>query len=639
MKTTPRKKHGMLLGLLALATIAVLAGCALFERVTPLLTAQRSLSNLSQEFGDRIQTTPLHALPLLARNMIDGTTSVSFDYTNRWGERTHGTFTLVTDYQQEAILMRLDLNTYGIDIDFEMFMNSEHAAARTDLLGRDFYGITFATFRDDFTQFAREMGLDEEIIDALADFVEELEAAFEIEDLEAEFQHNIEAYQTAIADFIRGSEYSSSREDGVNRIEFRFEEADIYELLEALLVAFENDETLHDLFDDAIMDALAADMELGFDVDFNEIVDMIRDFVADHGGDFVSQSTLVLYVGNENRLNRLEMTNALSYEDDPVNIDFTIDFGAHALDAWTLNMALTFDMVTTNVELAWVISEDGGRYVNTATLRATGINVSLESDWNTNTGGFTLAAGEDGNTLGSFGGNFTTDSEGGFRLRFNEIPLDRAHLSIQIQSEAAGAVAFPSSFINIRDWNVQEMMETVEATVFGMMPTDDWFMPTDDPTYAPAAIPAPPAASSAFAGFFFDDATNASLLLFEEDAFGSAFMLTISFAEFLDLDTTDAFTLFGLYTVNEATRVVYLDLDPDSILDLAEDLTIRIVEAYILPYMEPGEEELLEELLLMIFEEMAEELLEEMARMVLTFDEDLNALRDLVHGEFWFVRV
>ncbi|MCL1787905.1 MAG: hypothetical protein FWG38_07935, partial [Defluviitaleaceae bacterium] len=257
---------------------------------------------------------------------------------------------------------------------------------------------------------------------------------------------------------------------------------------------------------------------------------------------------------------------------------------------------------------------------------------------NTNTGAFTLSAGEDGVTVGSFGGNFTADSDGGFRLRLNEFAMDRSNLSIQIQSEATANIQFPSSFVNIRDWDLEEMMEAVESAIVGMMPTDDWFVGwDDDPTF----IPPPPAtteAASGFAGFFFDEWTGASLLLFEEDVFGSTFMLTLSFAELLGLDTFDAFTLFGAYTINEATRQVTLDFDTDSILEMAEELTIRIVEEFVLPYMDEDDEEFLDELLFMIFEEMAEELLEDMEYLVLTFDEDLNALRDLAHGEFYFVR-
>jgi len=454
-----KKSYGAIIGTL-FASIIVIAAVffvvSFINRVGPLITAQRSLGNFNNEVVTRLQTSPLHVFELLGNNLADGTTTVSFDYSNTWSERFMGDITFMADSSQHAVLTDINLNFGGlINFDLEFLMNRQYAMARTRLLGRDFYGITFATFREDFQPFGTEMGLGQQTINDIADFVESLEESLNMDDSSDISTEYFTPYIEVITAFARNTEYTSSREDGITRIEFLFTGSDIVQLLRDLLVVFEDDENMRDWFE-------------SFDqVRFRDIVRDIRRGINEIEDNLSGEITLTLYVGSRNRLNRIQFNADLTFDGERAEIDIALDLGSSVLDDWTLDIAVTESGETETLSVAWEINESNDRYINTFTLRPPGSAdaIQLSSDWSPSTGAFTLSYSDNAprGESGAVSGIFSVDNYGGFRLGFDAFGSGRASFVIEIESSAASNIQFPADFINICQWNEQLLYDLEQA--------------------------------------------------------------------------------------------------------------------------------------------------------------------------------
>ena len=429
------------------AAVAVIFFVALFfNRVGPLLTAQRAIGNFSNEVTSRLQTSPFYAFELLFDNVADGTTIVSFDYDSMW-ERFRGDFIFMADAEQDAVLLDIDLHIDGVNLDFEFLMNRQYAMARSRLINNNFYGVTFATFREDLTPFGRELGWDRQTINAISDFVDSMVESFSVSEPNTE---QIDPYIDVITAFIRNSEYSSSRDGGVTRIAFVFNEEDMIQLLRNLLEAFANDENVRNSFGTTgsdIFDELARGM-------FDELVRGMHEGIDEIKDELYGEVTLTLYVGRRNRMNRIEIGIDISYGRESLEVGIALDLGMHELDTWAFEITFN-DVWSGSAETAtavWEISDANNRYVNTVTLSASDADdVVLTSNWNRSTGAFTLSYVNESHWggHGSFRGNFMPDNSGGFRLAFDEL----GDLSIVIESLVTSNIEFPPSFINISEWN------------------------------------------------------------------------------------------------------------------------------------------------------------------------------------------
>jgi len=438
--------------------VLLLAAFMMFSRVQPLITAQRALGNFGGEVQTRLQTSPFYAIERLVNNLEDGTTIVRFDYTTRW-ESIALDLTMQSDSAQNASSFVLDFDFDGIAFDVELMVNPQYVVVRSDILDSQFYGFAFATFGEDFPPFAREMGLDWMMIDVIVDFVESMEEALLAYADGGDAWYEVRDYMNAIRDFVVNSDYSSSRESGITRVEFNFDEADVVQLLWNLFEVFENDENVRDAIN-----------EMGF-MSFREIVREVRNAVRMVEEELVCDITLVLYVGSRNRLNRLEFE--LEFEVDmgetEAGIQFVLDMGTTALDDWRAEFTvLTNGEVEVNGYALWTIEEDNGRYTNALRFSDHEESMTFASVWNSNSGSFTLSFEEYttrwGYDSGSTGGVFQLDDNGGFRLTFDDL----GDASLEIESRATSDIQFPSSFVGIDRW-ADELLERLEEAVMDML--------------------------------------------------------------------------------------------------------------------------------------------------------------------------
>ena len=444
-------------GIGALAAVIIL-GVVIFSFASslgPLVATQRALSNFEDELSTRLQTTPLHAVELLMENIFDGTTSVDFDMRNAWGDRYRGEFTLMSDSQNTRSLLRGEMGFDRETVDFEIFVTDQVAMARTSLLGRDFYGIRYSTFRDDFSPFARTLGLDNRTRDSIVDFVESIEETINASN-NRNATNEFQEYIDVLTAFIRNSEYSSTRENGVRRVEFAFEEHDIFDLLRELLHVFENDDQFISMFD---VNSETRDMHRQM---IREMNDIIRDGERNVRGDV----TLVLYIGSRNRLNRAELSLDLRLDGERLRFSLDMDFGESATDRWSFSATVIDSGMRETFSVVWNIRETGDRYSHTIALSGGGDEVELRSDWNSRTGAFTLSIADSApwGINASIDGTFRPDGNRGFTMSFESDRNSRTDWRFDISSRGEHNISVPSNFINIDEWGTR-LIDDLERAV------------------------------------------------------------------------------------------------------------------------------------------------------------------------------
>jgi len=449
------RKIAAIFGAVAVIVIAIVV-FTFISRMRPLLTAQRSWSNFGTEITTRLQTTPFYAVELLAANLQDGTTTLSIDNRDNWS-RTQADIRLMAESRTNTTALDLDLNIDGLRIDVELMANRNYMVARSSLLSNDFYGLTFSTFRDDFDIFGRHMGMTQSEINMVADIVESIETAQNannITSLSSEF----ERYTNVISSFFRNSNHTSSSSGGETRIEFMFTDSDVIDLLTKLLDTFEEDENFV-----AAIDAIDPTM---FRMLMREMRNAIRELEREIRGEI----TLVLYVGSRNRLNRMELDVDLRVFGDRLRFGIVLCLGQDVHDTWQIDISFLDNWSGTieRVTGIWDIRDGSNRYRHTLTFFQPGNrheSIVFESDWNTSNGNFTLSYNDNTSPWGgsnSIDGRLTT-SDGGFRLQFDT--EDRwSTTSIEIVSSNTSNIRFPSSFINVCEWNTR-LMDDIERAV------------------------------------------------------------------------------------------------------------------------------------------------------------------------------
>jgi len=442
------------------AVVAVCLAAALFYlRVSPLLTVQRALGNFGGEVTTRLQTSPLHALELLGRNYANGTTNVHFRYADDWDMSVNGLLSIMTDSELNELFVGFDMSVadWGeqYDIDFEFLMNQYSAMVRSHMLNDNFYGITYATFRDDFAVFADVIGIPDDIVDVVADFIENLNESLNAND--EEVLEDFQRYIDAVVAFVRSSDFTTTRVDGLTRAEFVYTADDIVEILQELLDLYENHADMRDAFD------------MFEDDFFDEFIEIMQEGLNEFAANLRGEITLVLYVGRGNRMNRIEVDIDMRYERERIQASFALDLGSDALDPWRFDVSVTDRGQVFEGYVVWEIRQYGDRYVNTILFHEPGMDsFTLMSDWNTSTGAFTLSYDDDFSHIGnnSINGVFSLDSSGGFTFAFDEFALDRGRSSllIEIESLSFTNINFPASYINIRDWG-ERLIDDLERAI------------------------------------------------------------------------------------------------------------------------------------------------------------------------------
>lgn len=463
---TRKKFRPWMAGASALAVIVVVAAVLLFVRASPLLAASRSMTNFQNELSERLESTPLQAFGLLMNSFSHGTVNVNFTYADRWSTARVNA-SLASNAQRGEYALSGNVNVDSVNLDFSTYLNRDRVAFGSRQIGRDYYGFRFATFRDDIRPFGRELGLSNSDMDNAADIVEAIGDSLRSGSTFADYYSD---YTAALVSLFRNAEQVTNRVDvrvggstiNARRVEYTFSDDAIINLLYDLVDIFENDENMLDAFNGPFVDS-------GISMSHRDMVRTLRDAVRTIERNFSGYVTLTFYIGNRDRMLRIDLSGDLVIYGDRFEFEIILDLGESATDTWELDMTFRFDRERVNVRIIWDYREANGNHVHTIEISGRDIDtIELRSDWDPVRGDFILSAHERSRwgtwDFGSIDGNFTTDGET-FSLRFDQDTRD-GHWALEISTERGAAIG-TIDFINIDQWTLA-WLERIEDVLWDL---------------------------------------------------------------------------------------------------------------------------------------------------------------------------
>ena len=435
-----------------------------------------ALANVSAETVQRLDGTPLKAFGLLADTLKNGTVTVNFDYEDTWyGDKTSGSLSLTAIPEEREFAITGDIGIYDAywednqNFEFEAFLNKERVAIGSPILGNNYFGIKYDTFRDDIKTIGSLVGLDQSVMDQLSDVVEMLGEA-----LNAEPPENIEdnAYAALLEEFYGKCVQTSERLDissggktvKATKIDIAITKETIASFLESVYDLIESDENIR-----AAYDQISEYM----DMDGSSYESILRDLRSglrsfDESYSDANTITITLYIGEGERLLLLEADADLLIDGERTSIGVSFDFGASATDRWVF--AITADGET--VTMTWDCKERANSIENVLTISHGSDTFTLVSDWSQGKGDFVITYrypyryedAEDASEWaieGELTGELREDANG-FTLYLDNAlldPNDGAILKVEIIGEY-GASIKQIEYVNLDRW-IEHMFEIV----------------------------------------------------------------------------------------------------------------------------------------------------------------------------------
>lgn len=436
------------------------------------------------EFEQRVETTPLQAIPIMLDNFEDGTLTVNFEYRDRgsWGlGNFSGSAVLRSDTRNNNYALEAALSAMGIlNIDMSVFLDSNRLAFGSSLIGDDFYGITFSTFSEDFRTLGNMFGLSQseinEISDAI-DLITEMMGEF------SDFGNNAAAfapYLAVLTNFFRDMEYSSERvtlniggqQIEATRISTVVTMREYIDLMEEFINVMADDANIRDMF--GRVGGLLGDA--GFVYEFDAAINELRNDLRDIGREITGSISESYYIGSNGRLLRAAVTMDVSIDGERTEMYTEMNFGTSADDKWTMETTMIDRWSRTEMSIEWDIRETSGGYENTLSVSTSYItdrwdsveSFTLVSTWSPETGSFSLGFRDDWGFDDSIDGVFNLLPQG-FSLRFDDIDIGwNESLSIEIISDR-GANIRNINYINISQWEESpfDMIEEILGGLFG----------------------------------------------------------------------------------------------------------------------------------------------------------------------------
>jgi len=422
-----------------------------------------AFAGLADELDARLEGSPFQAVGVLGDVLDNGQININFEHRNRemlFGGTTRGRATILADGQSQNYAIEAVVGLMGglMNIDLELHINNERAAIRSGLAGNVFYGITYSTFRQDIQHFGRQIGMDAQTMDGLADAVEAIESFMNmnIDNPGLVFAPYIEL----LTDFIFGLEYTSGVEDfdggEAHVVEFVASGEDMVSFLHRLGELFREHEQMFEAY-----------LEDWFEQGYISVADILMSVEA-----FEGELGLRVYLGQDERIFRVKFWLYMEMaEIDGVSITF--DFGREndALNLWTVSLGFidfhdertVYDMMAVG-SVKWEISGDTQTTEHTIQIVDTSwgfpIVTTLSSLWMPESGRFELSF-DDGFSAGSLSGEIDFEDNGDFQIRLDTIDLSPTEtLTIELEVIHGGVAIQPIEFINLDQWN-QSLLDTI----------------------------------------------------------------------------------------------------------------------------------------------------------------------------------
>jgi len=464
--------------------------------MSPLETVFASISNLGKEVEQRVDNTPVEAIGILFKSFESGSVTVDFHYTDMWDE-TKGTIALHMDDENGEAAIEAEISADGFELDFEIYINQERAAARISQIDNNFYGIIYDTFREDFRAFADLLELDQQTIDTVTDLIDVYTDILET------YGDNVspyEDYEKLIGNFFSRADVNSERVDfntgdrsiKVRRIELTITDRMIIDFLTDFVDLLENDDYTRSVFD------AGEEFQAGFDPYYSGSTysEMIREFKSELRNlerDLQGKMIATFYIASGDRLMRTEVNFDFQYDGERVEFDISLDLGSSAHDVWVFKFDSRDENEGTSLTITWNIRETSRGGETSLTVdsndRWGSETVTVLLDWN-DRGNFTLSFVEDRNQETLISGVYTKINDGFIMVIDDPYTNSRWEESLRLEISVVNRSGHIKQieFINISEWGNTLIEKLEDLLGFG----SSSFMPPAPIPFDPPRPPAPP---------------------------------------------------------------------------------------------------------------------------------------------------
>ena len=172
------KKFWYIIAIVIVAAVVIgMNAGAIMAKIAPKATAGSAMGKTVDAVSGLLEDSPYSLFGSMVGLSDGGSLGVDFNYSSSYGEAASGTVTYSVDTENKMIGMggEVNLDMYGetLNLDADVFVDAESAALKSSLLDGNYYGITFASFREDLGKsFFAELASQEEL-DYVADSFEE----------------------------------------------------------------------------------------------------------------------------------------------------------------------------------------------------------------------------------------------------------------------------------------------------------------------------------------------------------------------------------------------------------------------------------------------------------------------------------
>ncbi|MCL2456272.1 MAG: hypothetical protein FWD19_01830 [Defluviitaleaceae bacterium] len=377
------------------------------EAMSAKMNSYQAEQNFAKEFAARVENSPLHALNLLEKSFVNGTTTV-----NASSPDFFGNFTVQSDVKNFDFAMSANVNADYNDIEFAAFLNRDRFAVGSGQFG-DTYGINFKTLAPDLAGIVGGLG-----VEGLGDFLREAFVALE--------NFNFDPYLDAAAD------YSLALENITNNVEITVngenvsarrvsvnisDMNEVFKIYDAWFDLMEKDATIISILDNPFF---AENVGLSRAEIMSEIRKLFNEAQEEAYGDAgIANFETAYYIGAGERLLRFVYDIDMEVLGDPAQFKMTFDTGNSATDEWRIDIDANLpDFGKVFAKIVWNVREENGNHIHQFDVTAgdggwLNLTFAITMDRNPQTGDFIVSNGNSE----VFRGNFTVNGDN-FNLRF-----------------------------------------------------------------------------------------------------------------------------------------------------------------------------------------------------------------------------
>jgi len=471
---TKKSKKWLWITLASVATVLIAATAVyfvFFRSIGPLLMLGRAMVNLSAEVEERYENSPFTVFENLAEIMEDGTITADFVYTTSilggWiSIDLDGKIEFLSDSEARNFAALAQIGAYGEAIELDFFMNNERMALRLQLLGNDYYGLTYNSFRQDIQVLGRQIGLDNETMELYADFIDQINTAMNTDDTPDDIDEIYTEMITKFARDIKVSSRKSTIETASGKETYTVITVNLTKnaLLKLLREMETNDDIMRSQM--GIQDNLFSSRDdfIPYENDFERFTSEFNDFVNDFERYYSGNIDILFFIDADERLTRIASDSKVKFEDEDLALKLNLDLGSSVYDEWSLFASYIGPDMSENLNVKWDYKERSGNKINTVTFSTNEIKpITMISDWNPVRNAFSVTLKDEFDSY-EFSGVITIN-EPNFRIVFDDITFAGNDNVLKLEiSTKQGAQIREIDYINIDRWG-----NVVLETIMGLL--------------------------------------------------------------------------------------------------------------------------------------------------------------------------